>query len=158
MRLAISALVVLALFGLAACDQKQESTVVKTTSAAGDTTTYSVKSANGSAQVNIGPGATANMPSYLPLYPGAAVQTSVNGTGASGTGGTVIFKTSASAADVIAFYKQKTTAAGMAETMSMTSGAMVTFGAGKQGTKEAVQVVATTGSDGTSVQLVWSQS
>jgi hypothetical protein len=158
MRIAISAFVGLALFGLTACDQKHEASVVKTTSATGETTTYSVKGTNGSEEVNIGPGATTKLPDYLPLYPGAAVQTSVNGSGASGTGGTVIFKTSASAADVIAFYKQKTSAAGMAETMSMTSGAMVTFGAGKQGTKEAVQVVATTGTDGTSVQLVWSQS
>jgi hypothetical protein len=85
------------------------------------------------------------------------VQTSVNGSDKGGTGGTVIFKTSASVADIIAFYKQKTTAAGMAETMSMTSGGMTTFGAAKQGTKNSVQVVATAGGDGTSVQVVWSQ-
>jgi hypothetical protein len=100
--------------------------------------------------------AAANMPSYLPLYPGAKVTASFAGSGKDGSGGVVTFEAKAAPADIIAFYKPKVTAAGMAQTASMEMGATTTYVAANDASKRSVSVSATKSSDGTTVQLTWS--
>jgi hypothetical protein len=98
------------------------------------------------------------LPSYLPMYPGGTVKSSMIGNGKDGMGGLIVFHTNAAAADVIAFYKGKATAAGMADTMDMNTGATTMYVGTNQKTNESVQVAATKSSDGagTDVQLTWS--
>lgn len=98
------------------------------------------------------------MPSYLPMYPGGEVKSSMFGNGKDGVGGMVAFHTSASAADIIAFYKGKATAAGMADQMDMNTGGTTMYVGTNAKTNESVQVAATKASDGagTDVQLTWS--
>jgi hypothetical protein len=104
-----------------------------------------------------GASATAKLPSYLPLYPGAKVTTSFTGSGKDGSGGMVAFQVAAGTADVVNFYKQKTTAAGMAQTMSAEMGETTTYVAANDKTKQTVSVSATKGGDGTTVQLTWGE-
>jgi hypothetical protein len=98
------------------------------------------------------------MPSYLPMYPGGDVKSSMIGNGKDGMGGLVVFHTKAASADIIAFYKGKATAAGMADTMDMNSGNTTMYVGTNDKTKQSVQVAATKASDGsgTDVQLTWS--
>jgi len=100
--------------------------------------------------------ATANMPSYLPLYPGAKVTASFTGSGKDGSGGVVTFSANAAPADIINFYKPKLTTAGMAQTASMEMGATTTYVAANEASKRSVSVSATKSGDGTTVQLTWS--
>ena len=80
-----------------------------------------ITGANGE-KVEFGTGSSAKMPSDIPLYPGAKVTASFSGQGKDGSGGMVAFTTTASPDDVIAFYKQKAEAIGMAQTMNMDMG------------------------------------
>jgi len=107
-------------------------------------------------EMSSGPGVTAKLPAFLPLYPGATVQTSVTGAGKDGDGGMVVFHTSAGAAAIVAFYKQKAVAAGMADTMNMQQGATTMYVATNEKTKQSVEVAATSAADGSTVQLTWS--
>jgi len=115
-----------------------------------------ITGANG-AKVEFGSGttATAKMPSFLPLYPGAKVTTSITGSDKNGSGGMVAFQVAASTDDVVNFYKQKTTAAGMAQAMSAQMGDTSTYVAANDKTKQSVSVSATKGGDGTTVQITW---
>jgi len=156
------------------------STIVAVTALAGcgkhDTKTYTDSNGNSVAVSNNGDGhmtvtgsngekvefgsgaaATAKMPSYLPLYPGAKVTTSFTGSGKDGAGGMVAFQVAASAADVVSFYKAKATSAGLAQTMSAEMGDTTTYVAANDKTKHTVSVSATKGSDGTTVQITWSE-
>jgi hypothetical protein len=108
-------------------------------------------------EIGSGASATAKMPSYLPLYSGAKVTTSITGNGKDGVGGMVAFQVAASPADVVNFYKEKTTAAGMAQTMSAEMGDTTTYVAANEKTKHTVSISATKGSDGTTVQITWSE-
>ena len=112
---------------------------------------------NNGAKVEFGSGtnATAKMPSYLPLYPGAKVTTSITGSDAHGSGGMVAFQVAAGAEDVVNFYKQKTTEAGMAQAMSAQMGDTTTYVAANDKTKQSVSISATKGGDGTTVQITW---
>jgi hypothetical protein len=105
----------------------------------------------------MGTGAAANakMPAFAPLYPGAAVETSVVAEGA-GKGGMVMFKTNASGATVLDFYKKSAAAANLTDVTTMTSGDTMTFGASDDKTKKGMSVVATKAEDGTQVQVTWS--
>jgi hypothetical protein len=94
------------------------------------------------------------MPDFAPLYPGAKVLSSVTGSG-NGGGAMVIFTAAAAPADIIAFYKQKTAAAGMSETLNASEGNAMTFIAGKD--KKTVQVIASKSDSGTQVQLIWAK-
>jgi hypothetical protein len=99
---------------------------------------------------------TSRLPAYLPLYPGAKVNASYFGSGADGAGGVVTLETHASPAEVIAFYKPKVTAAGMAQTMSAEMGTTTTFAASNDAKKESVSISATRADGSTTVQLTWS--
>lgn len=103
-----------------------------------------------------GASATAKLPGYLPLYPGAKVTASFVGSGKDGSGGMVTFEAHATPGDIIAFYKSKVTGAGMAQTVAMEMGATTTYAAGNDATKQSVSISATKGDDATTVQLTWS--
>jgi len=106
-------------------------------------------------KVEFGTGTNAKLPSFLPLYPGATVQSSFTGNGKDGSGGVVTFQAHASPAEIIGFYKGKATAAGMAQTMTADMGGTSTYVAANDKTKQTMSVSATANADGSSVQLTW---
>jgi hypothetical protein len=106
-------------------------------------------------KVEFGTGASAKMPSYLPLYPGAKVTASFSGQGKDGSGGMVAFHAAATPADVIAYYKQKAASAGMADTMNMDAGGTMTYMASNEKAKTTLSVTATKASDGSDGQVTW---
>jgi len=102
-----------------------------------------------------GSSATSKLPSYLSLYPGATVTASFTGSGQDGSGGLISFHVKASPAEVIAFYKQKAAAGGMADTMNAEMGGTSTYVAADEKTKKQMSVSATKAADGSDVQLTW---
>jgi hypothetical protein len=106
-------------------------------------------------KVEFGAGSNAKMPSYLPLYPGAKVTASFTGNGKDGSGGMVTFHTADTPDAVVAFYKQKAKAAGMADTMNMNSNNTIMYVGANEKAKSQVTVSATKGSDGTDAQVNW---
>ncbi len=141
----------------AGCGKKD----VRTTVAAGPggSVQYTARGAGGeTAQITAGGGAAqVKLPSYLPLYPGAVVESSMVASGGANTGNLVMFHTASKPADVIAFYKQKAAGAGFGSNFSNQSGDNMMFTAGKEGSEEGLQVVATPADGGASVQLTWTQ-
>ena len=156
MRQAVSSVLLAVAFGLAACGQS--GTIVSTpggtvtTSADGSTTT--VTGPNGeTAQFGAGAASAAQLPDFLPLYPGAKVLSSINAPQAGMQGGSVVFETNASPAEVVAFYKQRATAQGLNEALSSTDGSDMTYMAGKDQTM--MQVIASKGTVATEIVLSW---
>jgi hypothetical protein len=159
----------LAALALAACGKSdKDSSHVVISGKDGDVTITSngtsngehvtMKGADGKSTVEInagGMGANVKLPDFVPLYPGAKVQSSVTGTGNGGSGGTYVFDTSAAPADVVAFYKAKSTAAGFAETLNIANGQGITFVASAASGKKSIQVVAVKGDNGSHVQVIW---
>jgi hypothetical protein len=141
--------------GLGACGRKEAVTVKGGPGAA--VVDYKVKDANGeTAHVAVGgAGTTVATPAYAPVYPGATVESTVAGAGGSGSGGMVMFRTAAKAADVLGFYKQKAAAAGFGNVVSTQSGGGETFAAAKEGGGEGFQVTATATGAATTVVLTW---
>ena len=113
-----------------------------------------ITGANGE-KVEFGTGSSAKMPSDIPLYPGAKVTASFSGQGKDGSGGMVAFTTTASPDDVIAFYKQKAEAIGMAQTMNMDMGGTKSYVAANEKDKRTLSITATKASDGTTGQVTW---
>ena len=99
--------------------------------------------------------APAPPPDFVPIYPGATIDTSVSGGAGGGSGGAFTFQTHDKPADVIAFYKSRTAAEGFASTFSSQSGDGLMFSAGKQGADDGVQVIATPADGATAVQVIW---
>ncbi|HTT97858.1 MAG TPA: hypothetical protein VMF58_07390 [Rhizomicrobium sp.] len=106
-------------------------------------------------KVEIGAGSNAKMPSWLPLYSGAKVTASFTGQGKDGDAGMVSFHTSDAPDAVIAFYKAKAAAAGMADTMNMNNNNTLVYIAANEKAKTQLSVSATKGSDGTDAQVNW---
>jgi hypothetical protein len=161
MRKAVPVLLTLAL-GLAACGQSETSTVstpggtVTTRTTDGGATTTITGPDGSTAQITSGAGAKADLPDFLPLYPGATVTSSI--TGGNGTQKTVsvTFETNAAPAEVIAFYKEKAAAMGLGETLNADQGGVLSFMATKDQT--LVQVLASKGTNATEAQLTWAAS
>ncbi len=142
---------------LCACGRREGQTVV--TTGPGGSVKYTAKGPDGeTAQITTGgAGAPVKLPSYLPLYPGAVVESSMIASGGANTGNMVMFHTAAKPADVVAFYKQKAEGAGFGSTFSNQAGDNLMFTAGKEGSEEGLQVIATPADGGASVQLTWTQ-
>ncbi|MBV8977642.1 MAG: hypothetical protein JO261_16085 [Alphaproteobacteria bacterium] len=100
-------------------------------------------------------GANAKMPPNLPLYPGANVTASFSGQGKDGAGGMVAFHAKAAPAEIIAFYKQKAEASGMAQTAMMDMGGSSTYVAANEKENRTVSVTVTKAGDGTDAQITW---
>ncbi len=119
------------------------------------TTTVTDHGTNAQIIVGSGAGASAKMPDYAPLYPGAEVQTSVNASGSS-AGGMVMFKSKDSSDAVIAFYRKSAAAAGMANVVDTASGDTKAFTASSDTTHHSLSVVSNKSDDGVTVQVTWS--
>lgn len=103
--------------------------------------------------------AAPNAPVFAVLYPGAQVDGAPTlADGASGPGGVLAFTVDATPDQVVAFYKQRAEAAGLASVMGMNQGDTRAYGAAGTGVDAAaLQVVASPAeSGGASVQLTWS--
>jgi hypothetical protein len=148
---------------LAGCDQKSgnEEHHVSIAGKEGNVTIsgngqhMTMKADNGKTVVEVNSNGIGNakMPGFAPLYPGAKVEAAV--TASENGGGTVSFQTTAQPADIIAFYKQKTGAAGLAEKLNMSSEGNLTFMAADADGKKTVQVVAAKADSGSHVQVYW---
>jgi hypothetical protein len=127
-----------------------------TISGSGNGEHMTIKSADGTAVMDINPngGVHAVMPDFAPLYPGANVTSSIGGANPNGSkGAQVTFTVNAAPADVIAFYKQKSDAAGLAQTVNADVNGTVMFEAGKG--KKSEVVSATKSGNSTQVSVVW---
>lgn len=148
-----------AALALAGCGKKDEKTVYSdghntvSTNASGDHMT--ITGQNGE-KVEFGAGTNAKLPDFAPLYPGANVTSSVTGSGKDGNGGMVGFHTSSPPADVIAFYKAKSGAGGLAQTMDANVNGVMMFAAGKNDNKTSISITASKGTDGTDATVTWS--
>lgn len=123
-----------------------------------DKSVVSVTTKDGTAVVATGDSAAAavpDLPAYAPLYPGAAVQQTIKGTGASGDGGMITLKTADAPDKVIAYYREQFTKHGLTVNAEATMGAMhMIAGQAKDG-KGGAQVMATADKSGdTMIQLV----
>ena len=96
-----------------------------------------------------------HMPDFVTSYPGAKLQSTTVGSSVTGATGTISFETSDSPAAVIAFYKQKSAAAGFTQGINMNMGPTTMFTANTDGGKKALQVVAATSGGGAHVQVNW---
>ena len=149
-----------AALALAGCGKKDEKTVYTdgkntvSTSESGDHMT--ITGQNGE-KVEFGSGASAaaKLPAYAPLYPGATVTSSFTGSGKDGSGGVVAFHTSAAPADVIAFYKDKTAAGGLTQSMNADMNGTLMFAAGKDNDKTSISITATKAAGGTDTTITW---
>lgn len=116
------------------------------------------------AEASAAPTATAEpavvgAPAFAALYPGAQADAPATiGSGPSGPGGLITFTTEAAPEAVVAFYRQRAEAAGLAPVMAMNQGEARAYGAAARKENGAtLQVVASPGEGGlTSVQLSWS--
>ncbi len=98
-------------------------------------------------------------PAFAALYPGAQADGPATvANGPTGPGGLITFTTDADPDAVVAFYKQRAEAAGLAPVMAMNQGEARAYGAAARKADGAtLQVVASPGEGGlTSVQLTWS--
>lgn len=96
-------------------------------------------------------------PPFAALYPGARLQgPAVTSQNETERGGMVTFTTPDHPEAVIAWYRDRAEAAGLASAMTMTQGDTQIFGAQAEGVGASVQVVATPVEGETSVQLTWS--
>jgi hypothetical protein len=97
-------------------------------------------------------------PTFAVVYPGGAAQGPVTvARGPDGPGGILSFTTEATPDAVVAFYRQRAEAAGLASVMAMNTGEARAYGAAAgDGSGKLLHVVATPVEGGpTSVQLDW---
>jgi hypothetical protein len=98
-------------------------------------------------------------PAYAPLYPGAVLESSAVSNGSSASpSATITFHTTAKPSDVIGFYRHAAQVSGLDSTFSSQSGDDELFSAGRQGSEDGMQVIATPAEGGASVQLFWTGS
>ena len=97
-------------------------------------------------------------PAFAVVYPGGTAQGPVTvARGPDGPGGILSFTTEATPDAVVAFYRKRAEAAGLASVMAMNTGEARAYGAAAEdGSGKLLHVVATPVEDGpTSVQLDW---
>jgi hypothetical protein len=161
MRAVIVALAIAA--ALTGCDQnKQQNMVVSqngtTASVSGNGEHITVTDAKSKETVNYSSNGLngANLPAFVPVYPGGKVTTSVVGSGSS-NGGTIVIETSDSPDAVIAFYKQKSAASGFTQTANMNMNGMQMFTATSDAEKKSLQVMTSAQNGKTQAQIIWGQ-
>jgi hypothetical protein len=161
------AILVLAACGLllAGCDRKPEKQSVTISGQDGKVTItgngehFAMKSDDGKTKVEFnvnGLGTNIRLPSFVPLYHGAKVTSSLTGTDGKGGGGMISFETNDAPANVIAFYKQQAASAGFGENFNMDSGGTMTFASSAKDGKKGMQVVAVKEEGKTRAQVTWS--
>lgn len=101
--------------------------------------------------------ADGGVPQFAAVYPNAEIEGDpLTAAGPAGPGGVVTFLTDAQPETVIAFYRERAEAAGLATMMSLNQGEARAYGAQKQATGASLNVVAAPSETRTSVQLTWS--
>lgn len=103
--------------------------------------------------------ASDDAPIFAALYPGAQIDgPAAQATGPAGAGGMITFTTEAAPDAVVAFYRERAEAAGLAPVNSMNQGAARAYSAAsRKADGPMLEVVAAPGEGGlTSVQLSWS--
>ena len=150
-RASLLAILTVSLLSLAACG-RDDAPKVKTSTDSSGTQTVTVTDGKGTQVTVTGPGGSANMPAFAPLFPGAIVGSTVT---TPDKGGMVVFKTSAAPQDVIDFYKKSAAGAGMKDNLSMTSGDTISYSASSQSPAHSLSITAAKGDGGTQVQVIW---
>jgi len=155
MRLSISKTIPALALALAACGPSENTIAVPggTVTQSTDGSTTTITATNGET-TQISTGQAVALPASMPLFPGATVTTSITGGNETQKTISVAFDTSASVEEVIAFYKGKAAALGLAEALSSTESGVSTLVASKD--QMSVIVAASKGTKGTEAQITWS--
>lgn len=140
---------------LAGCDQGGAPNAPS--ASGGPSVNATITGGDGKVKVTSGAAAAANLPSDLPLYPGATVISNIAAEGGEDSGGTTIFQVKDAPAAVVDFYRQKAKDAGLSETTASDAGERVMFSAARPGGGRAISVVATAHDGGAQVQLTWTE-
>ena len=119
---------------------------------------FTMKASDGkqSVEINATGSTDVKLPDFVTVYPGGKVRSTTIGAGKDGTGGTITFETTASPAEVIAWYKEKAAKEGLSKAIDMNMGGTTMFTAHSDGGRKTLQVVAATSGGGAQVQVNWS--
>ncbi len=148
---------VLATVGLAGCDDRSGATEAPEGRTQGQAA--APKAASPAAAGVTAPPAVEGAPAFAVLYPDASPTGAPTlAEGPSGPGGLTTFVTKASPEEVVAFYRERAEAEGLASVMAMNQGDAQAYGAASsQVAGASLQVVASpTPEGGANVQLSWS--
>lgn len=164
MKRSVAAVAVAFTVGLAGCDGRSEAAPEASPPPVVETAPVEASPPSDAAvapMADVGPDATAieGAPVFAALYPGAQADgPAAFASGPTGPGGLITFTTDATPDTVIAFYRQRAEAAGLAPVMAMNQGEARAYGASARKDNGAtLQVVAAPDEGGlTSVQLTWS--
>lgn len=173
MRIAFVGIAAIAALSLAACGKKEEKAGV-TVSSGGVTVrgkdgavvtstndgTVVIKGKDGQAVMASGPNATAAMPSFAPLYPGATIESSIAGLTSEdkkANGGAVTYSVKATPQEVVTFYKEKAKAAGLSAKMETNMGSSAMYAAEGSSADKGFQVIASNADGATSVTVTWAE-
>ncbi|HEX3945923.1 MAG TPA: hypothetical protein VHW69_17760 [Rhizomicrobium sp.] len=102
------------------------------------------------AGVNVG----SKLPTFVSIYPGAKVVSTMSGGDSRTGGGTVTFVSNAAPAAVIGFYRQKTASAGFRQNLDANDNGSLLYSATSG--NRTVQVLASSDGSGTHAQITWS--
>jgi hypothetical protein len=123
----------------------------------GESGSLEVKTSEGTAR--FGAGSAADIPSWLPSYPGSTPEGAFSGQGKDGTGGMFSFKTNDAADKVLAYYEQALTSAGFKTTKHVITAdekAMVATVQGKdEGRSREVSVMVTKDDGATRIAVTY---
>ena len=161
MKRSVAAVAVALTVGLVGCDERSEAAPETSLPPPADAPAE-IAPATAAAPAPAAPADAAPIdgaPAFAALYPGAQADGPATvANGPTGPGGLITFTTDADPDAVVAFYKQRAEAAGLAPVMAMNQGEARAYGAAARTTNGAtLQVVASPGEGGlTSVQLTWS--
>lgn len=157
-RLAVGTLVAASLV-LGGCDRKPEKKESEHVSVSRDSGKITIQSDQGHAKVEIateGGNLASQLPSFVPLYPGAKVQSRMQAASEGGKGGGIVYTAKAQPDAVIAFYRDKAKAEGMVERMVMRSEEAHILVAAAKDNKHSFRVSATPAEGGSQVSVFWS--
>ena len=161
MKRSVAAVAVAFTVGLSGCDSRSQAAPEIEAPAATPETTPAVDAAPTAPSAPVAADALAidGAPAFAAVYPGAQIDSPATlASGPTGPGGLITFTTDAAPDAVVAFYRQRAEAAGLAPVMAMNQGEARAYGAAARKENGAtLQVVAAPGEGGlTSVQLTWS--
>ena len=163
MKRSVAAVAVALSVGLVGCDERSqaapETSLPPPADAPAEIAPVAASAPAADVEAAPAPASIDGAPAFAALYPGAQADGPATvANGPTGPGGLITFTTDADPDAVVAFYKQRAEAAGLAPVMAMNQGEARAYGAAARTTNGAtLQVVASPGEGGlTSVQLTWS--
>ncbi len=122
----------------------------------GDTGSMTIESKEG--KVQLGQGSAANVPAWVPKYPGAEVAATYSAQGKDEDGGTLQLKCSGSVQQVADYYEQQLKAAGMKiekNSMQSGSGSMTMVSGTDDASRRSVMVSVSSSDGGTVAHIVY---